>query len=178
MKVESPVRSARVRIARLLIRAVGVYSLCFVAFFLALKPAGPSSSKDHAIALMDLFFLLLWVVLGGIMAFRHRERVRTARAKGLLEKTVVKKPAGRAPLNVTITVLGLTFAGFMAGFPITETVYGLNGIGRMIAYSVTQTPYDFGLIFGSTILLTLIVVAANMVVDVLYAFLDPRVRLG
>lgn len=122
--------------------------------------------------------LLLRFVRNSMLEVLNLDFVRTARAKGLPEKAVVKKHAGRNSLNVTITVLGLTFAGFMAGFPITETVFNLNGVGRMIAYSVTQTPYDFGLIFGSTILITLIVVAANIIVDVLYAFLDPRVRLG
>ena len=57
-------------------------------------------------------------------------------------------------------------------------MFNLYGVGRMIAYSVTATPYDFGMIFGSTVLFTLLIVAANIIVDVLYAFLDPRVRLG
>lgn len=122
--------------------------------------------------------LLLRFVRNSMLEVLNLDFVRTARAKGLPEKAVVKKHAGRNSLNVTITVLGLTFAGFIGGFPIIESVFNLNGVGRMIAYSVTQTPYDFGLIFGSTILFTLLVVAANIIVDVLYAFLDPRVRLG
>jgi len=122
--------------------------------------------------------LLLRFVRNSMLEVLNLDFVRTARAKGLPEKSVVKKHAGRNSLNVTITVLGLTFAGFIAGFPIIEEVFGLYGVGRMIAFSVTLTPYDFGMIFGSTILFTLLVVAANIIVDVLYAFLDPRVRLG
>jgi len=122
--------------------------------------------------------LLLRFVRNSMLEVLNLDFVRTARAKGLPEKTVINKHAGRNSLNVTITVLGLTFAGFIAGFPIVETVFQLNGVGRMIAYSVTQTPYDYGVIFGSTVLFTLLVVAANIIVDVLYAFLDPRVRLG
>jgi peptide/nickel transport system permease protein len=122
--------------------------------------------------------LLLRFVRNSMLEVLNLDFVRTARAKGLPEKTVVKKHAGRNSLNVTITVLGLTFAGFIGGFPIIESVFNLSGVGRMIAYSVTLTPYDFGMIFGSTILFTLLVVAANIIVDVLYAFLDPRVRLG
>lgn len=122
--------------------------------------------------------LLLRFVRNSMLEVLNLDFVRTARAKGLPEKTVVRKHAGRNSLNVTITVLGLTFAGFIGGFPIIEQVFQLNGVGRMIAYSVTLTPYDFGVIFGSTILFTLLVVSANIIVDVLYAFLDPRVRLG
>jgi peptide/nickel transport system permease protein len=83
-------------------------------------------------------------------------------------------------LNVTITVLGLTFAGFIAGFPVTETVFNLWGVGRIYAYSIIGLPkdWDFAVLFGTTLLFTYLVVAANIVVDVLYAYLDPRVRLG
>lgn len=122
--------------------------------------------------------LLLRFVRNSMLEVLNLDFVRTARAKGLPEKAVVKKHAGRNSLNVTITVLGLTFAGFIGGFPIIEQVFQLNGVGRMIAFAVTLTPYDFGMIFGSTILFTLLVVTANIIVDVLYAFLDPRVRLG
>jgi peptide/nickel transport system permease protein len=122
--------------------------------------------------------LLLRFVRNSMLEVLNLDFVRTARAKGLPEKVVVKKHAGRNSLNVTITVLGLTFAAFIGGFPIIEQVFGLYGVGRLIAFAVTLTPYDFGVIFGSTILFTLLVVSANIIVDVLYAFLDPRVRLG
>ena len=90
---------------------------------------------------------------------------------------MVRKHAGRNSLNVTVTVLGLTFAGFIGGFPVIEDVFHLQGVGLLLAYSI-QPPYDFGLIFGSTLLFTIIVVIANILVDITYAFLDPRVRLG
>lgn len=121
---------------------------------------------------------LLRFVRNSMLEVLNLDYVRTARAKGLPESIVVKKHAGRNSLNVTVTVLGLTFAGFIGGFPIIESVFGLNGVGRLLAYSVTLTPLDFGMIFGSTILFTFVVVAANLIVDILYAILDPRVRLG
>jgi oligopeptide transport system permease protein len=58
-----------------------------------------------------------------------------------------------------------------------ETIFDLNGVGRMFVQALLA-PYDFGLIFGSTLLFTFLVVFANIIVDVLYAYLDPRVRLG
>jgi peptide/nickel transport system permease protein len=122
--------------------------------------------------------VLLRFVRNSMLEVLNLDFVRTARAKGVAESTVIRKHAGRNSLNVTITILGLTFAGFVGGFPVIESVFNLNGVGRLLAYSVTLTPYDFGLIFGSTILFTFLVVAANIIVDVLYAYLDPRVRLG
>jgi peptide/nickel transport system permease protein len=121
--------------------------------------------------------ILLRFVRNSMLEVLNLDFVRTARAKGLPESQVVSRHAGRNSLNVTITVLGLTFAFFLGGFPVIEDVFGLEGVGRMLAYSVIQ-PYDYGLIFGSTLLFTYLVVFANIIVDVLYAYLDPRVRLG
>jgi peptide/nickel transport system permease protein len=120
---------------------------------------------------------ILRFVRNSMLEVMNLDFVRTARSKGVPESVVISRHAGRNSLNVTITVLGLTFAGFLVGFPIIEEVYSLQGIGRTLVFSI-QAPYDFGLIFGTTLLFTLIVVSANLIVDVLYAYLDPRVRLG
>lgn len=121
--------------------------------------------------------VILRFVRNSMLEVLNMDFVRTARAKGVAESGVVRKHAGRNSLNVTVTVLGLTFAGFIGGFPIIEEVFQLRGVGLILALSV-QPPYDFGLIFGSTLLFTIIVVIANILVDIIYAFLDPRVRLG
>lgn len=120
---------------------------------------------------------ILRFVRNSMLEVMNQDFIRTARAKGVPERQVIKRHAGRNSLNVTITILGLTFAGFIGGFPITEDVFGLKGIGNLLVLSV-QAPTDLGIIFASTLLFTFIVVAANIVVDVLYAYLDPRVRLG
>ncbi len=124
--------------------------------------------------------ILLRFVRNSMLEVMNLDFVRTARAEGVPEHTVIKRHAGRNSLNVTITVLGLTFAGFIGGFPVIEDVFHLNGVGLLLALSV-ETAHggiDFGLVFGATLLFTLIVVVANIIVDVLYAYLDPRVRLG
>ncbi|MCI4342709.1 MAG: ABC transporter permease [Thermoplasmata archaeon] len=123
---------------------------------------------------------LLRFVRNSMLEVMNLDFVRTARAEGIPEQTVVKRHAGRNSLNVTITVLGLTFAAFIGGFPIIEDVFKLNGVGLILAYSVqiSKGGIDFGLVFGATLLFTIIVVLANIIVDVLYAYLDPRVRLG
>ena len=120
---------------------------------------------------------ILRFVRNSMLEVMNLDFVRTARSKGVPEGSVVRKHAGRNSLNVTVTVLGLTFAGFIGGFPIIEDVFGLRGVGLLLAYSI-QRPFDYGLIFGTTLLFTIIVVIANIIVDILYAYLDPRVRLG
>jgi ABC-type dipeptide/oligopeptide/nickel transport system permease component len=130
-------------------------------------------------------FVIAYGSIAGILRFvrnsmlevMNLDFVRTARAKGVPERQVVNHHAGRNSLNVTVTVLGLTFAFFITGFPIIEYVFGLRGIGYLLALSI-QPLQDYGLIFGSTLLLTIIVVVANIIVDITYAYLDPRVRLG
>jgi len=123
---------------------------------------------------------LLRFVRNSMLEVMNQDFIRTARAKGLPESKVIKKHAGRNSLNVTITVLGLTFAGFITGFPVVEIVFNLWGVGRIYAYSVVGgvKDWDFGVLFGTTLLFTYLVVAANIIVDILYAYLDPRVRLG
>ena len=123
---------------------------------------------------------LLRFVRNSMLEVMNQDFIRTARAKGLPESKVIKKHAGRNSLNVTITVLGLTFAGFITGFPVVEIVFNLWGVGRIYAYSVIGSvkDWDFGVLFGTTLLFTYLVVAANIIVDILYAYLDPRVRLG
>ncbi len=124
--------------------------------------------------------VLLRFVRNSMLEVMNLDFVRTARAEGIPQKTVVSRHAGRNSLNVTITVLGLTFAFFIGGFPVIESVFGLNGVGLILALSIEQSSgtVDFGLIFGTTLLFTFIIVIANIIVDILYAYLDPRVRLG
>jgi ABC-type dipeptide/oligopeptide/nickel transport system permease component len=123
--------------------------------------------------------VLLRYVRNSMLEVMNLDFVRTARASGLDERVVVRRHAGRNSMNVTITVMGLTFAGFIGGFPVIEEVFNLWGVGRILALSLQQTNggFDFGLIFGSTLLFTFLIVAANIIVDILYAYLDPRVRL-
>lgn len=124
--------------------------------------------------------ILLRFVRNSMLEVMSLDYIRTARAKGLPESQVIKKHAGRNSLNVTITVLGLVFAGFITGFPVIESVFNLWGLGRLYAYAVVGNPkdWDFGILFGTTLLFTYLVVVANIIVDILYAYLDPRVRLG
>ncbi|MCD1293854.1 peptide ABC transporter permease [Methanocella sp. CWC-04] len=102
--------------------------------------------------------------------------IRTARAKGLSEKAVIFKHALRNALTPTTTVAGLAFGGLLSGAVLTETIFMWPGIGKYSVSAITSS--DFASIMGFTLLVVLIYVFTNLVVDVLYAYLDPRVKYG
>ena len=102
--------------------------------------------------------------------------VRTARAKGLPERVVVVKHALRAGLTPIVTVAGLDLAGLLGGAIISENIFTLPGLGSLAIDSVIQS--DLPVITGITLVTASIIIVANMVVDVLYAVVDPRVRVG
>jgi peptide/nickel transport system permease protein len=102
--------------------------------------------------------------------------VRTARAKGLKPRRVLVKHSMRAALTPLVTLVGLDFAGLMGGAIITESVFNYNGLGKL-ALDANVT-YDLPTIIGLVLLLGTFVIVANIIVDVLYAVIDPRVRVG
>lgn len=102
--------------------------------------------------------------------------VRTARAKGLPERTVIVRHALRAGIAPIVTSAGLDFAGLLGGAVITEGVFSLPGIGSLVVSSATDA--DLPLLVGITLFAATIVIVANLVVDLLYAVIDPRVRLA
>ena len=100
--------------------------------------------------------------------------IRTARAKGLPERTVIRKHALRAGLTPIVTAAGLDLAGLLGGAIITESVFSLPGMGRMSIRAVTES--DLPVLVGTTMVAAVFIVLANVVVDILYGVLDPRVR--
>ena len=101
--------------------------------------------------------------------------VRTARAKGLPERTVVVKHALRAGLTPIVTAAGLDLAGLLGGAIISENIFSLPGLGALAVDSITNS--DLPLITGITLLTASLIIFANLIVDLLYAVVDPRVRL-
>jgi len=105
----------------------------------------------------------------------RQDFVRTAWAKGLAERLVVLKHILKNSLIPVVTALGPTFAFLVTGSVIVESVFAIPGIGRSFVTAVLSR--DYPMILGTTILLAVVVAVANLVVDVLYVFIDPRVRL-
>lgn len=102
--------------------------------------------------------------------------IRTARAKGLKGRTILFKHALRAALTPLVTMTGLDFATLLGGAIITETVFGYPGLG-LLTVQASQA-YDLPTIIGVVMLAGAFVILMNIVVDIAYAFIDPRVRLG
>ena len=132
--------------------------------------------------------ILPWVTLALITAATYsrltrsalletlgEDYVRTARAKGISERRVVYRHALRSALTPLLTQLGIDFATVLGGAIITETVFGLPGLGLTVVQSIGRQ--DLPVVEGIVILAAGFIVVANIVVDALYASLDPRVRL-
>lgn len=102
--------------------------------------------------------------------------VRTARAKGLPERTVIGKHGLRAALTPIVTIFGLDLGGLLGGAVLTETVFGFNGIGKLAINAIGDQ--DLPVVLGVTMFAAFFIVVANMIVDIMYAVVDPRVRLN
>jgi peptide/nickel transport system permease protein len=102
--------------------------------------------------------------------------LRTAKAKGLAPRKVLIKHSMRAALTPLVTMAGLDLGGLLGGAIITETVFNYNGLGKLAVTATRQL--DLPLTVGIVLLLATFVILANIIVDVLYAFIDPRVRVG
>ncbi|MEU1463589.1 ABC transporter permease [Streptomyces sp. NPDC005706] len=112
----------------------------------------------------------------GMLETMSEDFIRTARAKGLRERTVVTRHGLRAALTPIITVFGMDIGLLLGGAVITESVFSLPGIGQYAVQGITDN--DLPKILGVTLLAAAFVVFANLLVDVLYAAADPRVRLS
>jgi peptide/nickel transport system permease protein len=116
------------------------------------------------------------MVRGNLLDAMGEDYIRTARAKGLSERTVIFRHGLRASLAPIVTMFGLDIALLVGGAVITETVFNLDGLGFMAVDSVFRQ--DLPATLGVVLIATFAVVFMNLVVDILYAFLDPRVRYG
>ncbi|GLY97129.1 ABC transporter permease [Actinoplanes sp. NBRC 103695] len=139
----------------------------------------------------DWFYSLLlpWVVLAfqfsasyarltraGMLETMSEDYIRTARAKGLRERDVNVKHGLRAALTPILTIFGLDFGLLLGGAVLTEQVFSLPGLGKYAVDAITNN--DLPKVLGVTLMAAFFVVIANLIVDLLYAVVDPRVRLG
>ena len=104
----------------------------------------------------------------------REDYVRTARAKGLFEKLIINRHALKNSLLPVTTVIGLEFAFLMGGLVVTEQVFNLNGLGKLLVESVLNT--DYTVTQALVMLVALVFILTNFVIDILYAWLDPRIR--
>ena len=111
----------------------------------------------------------------GMLETMNEDYIRTARAKGLPERTVIFKHGLRAALTPIVTIFGLDLGLLLGGAFLTETTFSLHGLGWFTVNAINTQ--DFPEIMGVVIVASVFIILANMVVDVLYAVIDPRVRL-
>ena len=116
------------------------------------------------------------MIRSSLLEVLNEDYIRTARAKGVYERLVISRHALRNALLPAITVIGLEFTFLIGGLVVTEQVFNLNGIGQLFVQSVSRN--DFTLIQGMVMLIAAFYVFVNLVIDLLYAVFDPRIRYG
>jgi len=134
------------------------------------------------------YFILPWITLAILYAAFYtrftratvletlgEDYIRTARAKGLSERVVLLKHTMRAVLAPITTSAGLDIAGLIGGAIITESIFNLPGLGRMTLQAVYE--FDLSVVLATTILAASVVITMNLIVDIAYGYLDPRVRM-
>ena len=113
---------------------------------------------------------------GSLLDVLGEDYIRTARSKGLSERRVVYRHGVRSALTPVVSQLGVDIGTLAGGAVVTETVFGLGGIGQASVTAITNG--DAPVVLGIVLLAALFVVVANLVVDILYSVLDPRVKLA
>lgn len=166
--------------------SIPVYWLGLVLIFVFAMSLGwfPSAGGESLRALV-LPALTLGLISAGIIARLVRssmievlqeDYMRTGRAKGLPRNLLLWRHGIRNAMIPVVTILGLQFGGMLAGTVVTETVFSRPGVGRLIVNAILAK--DYPLVQGAVLFLAVIYVMVNLLVDVLYAYLDPRIRYG
>jgi peptide/nickel transport system permease protein len=109
-----------------------------------------------------------------VLEVLREDYIRTARAKGLWEELILTRHALKNAMLPVITVIGMEFAFLVGGLVVTEQVFNLNGLGKLFVDAVTH--YDYTMVQGLVLLVAFVFIVSNFAVDLLYAWLDPRIR--
>jgi peptide/nickel transport system permease protein len=168
---------------------IGLVLIFFVVLQWQLLPFPSFVPPDRDLVKFLQTMILPWIVIAVLNAAFYvrltrnqvletlsEDYVRTARAKGLRERVVVVKHALRAGLTPIVTAAGLDLAYLLGGAIITEAIFSLPGLGVLAVRSVIES--DLPVITGITLVSAAFIIVANLIVDLLYAVVDPRVRVG
>jgi ABC-type dipeptide/oligopeptide/nickel transport system permease component len=123
-----------------------------------------------------LMALVTRLVRSGMLDILGEDYIRTARAKGLAEQLVIYRHALRNMLIPLVTVVGLQLGALLGGAVITETIFAWPGVGRLVVTAITAR--DYPLVQAATLLVSVYFVAINLLLDVLYVYIDPRIRFA
>ncbi len=118
---------------------------------------------------------IVLLVRSSMLEVLKQDYILAARASGLSERVVIYKHALRNALIPVVTYAGIYFGGMLAGAPITETVFNWPGLGRLFVQATTKL--DFPVIMGITVVITIMTLIANLITDITYGYIDPRIRM-
>lgn len=159
---------------------VGIVAIYVFSVYWRLLPTSGVGDPSHYVlpALTLAFFLMpgmMRLVRSSMLDVLGSEYVKLARIKGLPERTVIWKHALRNALIAPLTAAGAIFASLITGAVILETVFAWPGVGRLMVTAVSGR--DFPVVQGITLMVAVVVLAVNLLVDIAYAYVDPRIRL-
>lgn len=174
---------------------MGIIAIIIFSYFLGWFPYGgahsllPERYPFGSYALDELWHIALptavltfasiapivLLVRSSMLEVLRQDYILAARASGLSERSVIYKHALRNTLIPVVTYVGLYFGGMLAGAPVTETVFNWPGVGRLFVEATTRL--DFPVIMGITVFITIMTLIANLITDITYGYIDPRIRL-
>lgn len=176
---------------------MGIIAILIFGYFLGWFPAGGfitqvTETRNYFLGNQALDVLWHMIIPGGVLTFAilapivllvrssmlevlRQDYILAARASGLSERVVIYKHALRNALIPVVTWVGIYFGSMLAGAPITETVFNWPGVGRLFVQATTKL--DFPVIMGITVIITLMTLFANLITDLTYGFIDPRIRV-
>jgi ABC-type dipeptide/oligopeptide/nickel transport system permease component len=150
----------------------------FSVYWHVLPTSGMGSPAHYVLPVLTLAFFLLpgmmRLVRSSMLDVLGSEYVKLARIKGLPERTVIWKHAFRNALIAPLTAAGAIFAGLISGAVILETVFAWPGVGRLLVTAVSGR--DFPVVQGVTMMVAVVTLLINLLVDITYAYVDPRIR--
>ncbi|MDQ3512134.1 MAG: ABC transporter permease, partial [Chloroflexota bacterium] len=120
--------------------------------------------------------ILMRFIRAGLLEVLGSDYIRTARAKGLAEQRVLVRHALRNSLIPVVTIAGIQLALLLSGAVVIEIVFSIRGLGRILVGAIFDK--DYPIVQGAILLVAVIFVLANLVVDIIYTFLDPRIHYG
>jgi ABC-type dipeptide/oligopeptide/nickel transport system permease component len=159
---------------------LGIMLILLFARYLRLLPSAGSQTWQHLILpavtlALPLVGVLTRLVRSGLLEVMHEDYIRTARAKGLAPRRVLTRHAMRNMLIPVVTVIGIQLGNLLGGAVIVETVFGWPGIGRLLVDAIFQR--DYPLVQAAILFITATFILINLLVDISYVYLDPRIRL-
>jgi len=176
---------------------MGIIAILIFGYFLGWFPAGGlitqvTETRPYFLGNQTLDILWHMVIPTGVLTFAilapivllirssmlevlKQDYILAARASGLSERVVIYKHALRNALIPVVTWVGIYFGGMLAGAPITETVFNWPGVGRLFVQATTKL--DFPVIMGITVIITIMTLIVNLMTDLTYGYIDPRIRM-